>query len=106
MMSHPPINVRCFRYDPGTDPEPRFQDYEVPLEDGEMSVLDCLRYIREHLDPGLAFFVNCRLGFCQRCTLRVNGKVVLACETPVTEDMVLEPVNKDEVIRDLWCEST
>lgn len=105
-MSHPAINVSCFRYDPEADAEPRYQDYSVPLQDGQMSVHDCLNHIRENLDPSLAYFINCHLGFCQRCSLRVNGKVVLACETPAEEDMVLEPVNKDEVIRDLWCEST
>jgi fumarate reductase iron-sulfur subunit len=105
-MTHPTVSVRCFRFDPASDPEPRFQEYQVPLADGEMSVLDCLRFIREHLDPGLAYFTNCQLGFCQRCSLRVNGKVVLACETQAAGDLVLEPVNQDEVIRDLWCEST
>ncbi|RJP35400.1 MAG: hypothetical protein C4536_00885 [Actinobacteria bacterium] len=105
-MSHPTINVRCFRYDPETDPAPRFQDYRVPLVEGEMSVQDCLNHIREQLDPGLAYCMNCRLGFCQRCILKVNGKVVLACETAVEGDIVVEPVNASEVIRDLWCEST
>ena len=105
-MSHPTLTVRCFRFDPEVDPEPHFLEYQVPLTEGEMSVLDCLNHIREHLDPGLAYFVNCRLGFCQRCSLRVNGRVVLACETPAEDNMVLEPVNSGEVIRDLWCEST
>jgi fumarate reductase iron-sulfur subunit len=105
-MTHPAINVRCFRFDPVTDSEPRFQEYQVPLRDGEMSVLDCLHHIRENLDPGLAYFAGCHLGFCHRCSLRVNGKVVLACETPAEGDMVLEPVNAREVIRDLWCKST
>jgi fumarate reductase iron-sulfur subunit len=105
-VSHPTVNVRCFRYDPERDSEPRYHDYEIPLQEDEMSVQDCLNFIRENLDPSLAYFINCHLGFCQRCSLRVNGKVVLACETPVEKDMVLEPVNKEEVIRDLWCEST
>ncbi len=30
----------------------------------------------------------------------------MACETPADGDLVLEPVNADEVIRDLWCNST
>jgi succinate dehydrogenase/fumarate reductase-like Fe-S protein len=71
-----------------------------------MSVHDCLNYIRENLDPSLAYFINCQLGFCLRCNLRVNGKVVPACETRAEGDLTLEPVNADEVIRDLWCEST
>lgn len=105
-MTHPTIAVKCFRYDPESDPEPRYQEYLVPLRDGEMSVLDCLLHIRENLDPGLAFCADCHLGFCQRCALRVNGKVVMACETPAEGDMVIDPVNPGEVIRDLWCEST
>lgn len=100
------ITVTCYRYDPESGSEPRFQEYRVPLAGDDMSVHDCLEYIRSNLDPSLAYFINCRHGFCQRCSMRVNGKVVLACEAVAEGDMTLEPVNRDEVIRDLWCEST
>ena len=105
-MGDESITVRCLRFDPEVDAEPRFQEYRVPLADGDMSVHDCLEYIRNNLDPSLAYFINCRHGFCQRCHMRVNGKVVLACETRAEGDMTLEPVNADRIIRDLWCEST
>jgi succinate dehydrogenase / fumarate reductase iron-sulfur subunit len=67
-----------------------------------MSIQDCLTYIRENLDPSLAFFINCRLGFCKRCLVKVNGKSCLACLTEVEEDFLIEPVLKNKVIRDLW----
>ncbi len=100
------VKIRCFRYDPENGREPYFQEYEVPGASGGMSVQDCLDYIRENLDAGLAYFVNCKLGFCLRCNLRMNGKVVLACETLAEPEMTLEPVNRERVLRDLWCENT
>lgn len=97
------IKVNCFRFDPEKDTEPYYQIYEVPLN-GAMSVQDCLMHIRENIDPSLAFFINCRLGFCKRCLVKVNGKSCLACITEVKEDFTVEPVLKDKVIRDLWVE--
>ncbi len=97
------VKVKCFRFNPEEDEEPRYETYEVPLE-GAMSVMNCLLYIREKLDPSLAFIVNCHLGFCKRCMVRVNGKPCLACTTEVNGDIVVEPIRKDRVIRDLWCE--
>ena len=105
-MAENTIKIKCLRYDPGVDKKPRYKKYKVPLQDDDMSVHDCLEYIRNNLDPSLAYFINCRHGFCLRCSLRVNGKVVLACETRADGDMTLEPVNMDTIIRDLWCEST
>ena len=95
------IKVKCFRFDPKKDESPYYDTFEVPLI-GSMSIQDCLLYIRENLDPSLAFFVNCRLGFCRRCLVRVNGKSCLACLTDAEDDFTVEPVLKDKVIRDLW----
>ena len=97
------IKVKCFKYDSSADKAPYYETYEVPLN-GAMSVQDCLLYIRDNLDSSLAFFVNCRLGFCRRCLVRVNGKSCLACLTEVNGDFTVEPVLKDKVIRDLWSE--
>ena len=98
------IKVECFRFDPEADAEPYYQIYEVPLS-GRMSVHDCLLYVRENLDPSLAFFINCKRGVCGRCTMRINGKPGLACVVEVTGDFKVEPVKADGIIRDLWVES-
>jgi succinate dehydrogenase/fumarate reductase-like Fe-S protein len=97
------IKMKCFRYNPYNDKESYFETYEIPLN-GAMSVQDCLIYVRDNIDPSLAFFINCKLGFCRRCLVRVNGKSCLACTTEVREDFVVEPLLKEKVIRDLWCE--
>jgi len=101
-MSEKKIKVKVFRFDPRVDKEPRYQIYEVPLIDG-MTVLDVLDYIYENIDPSLAYYSHaaCRHGVCGGCTLLVNGKTCLACQTPVTGDIVVEPAVKFKVIRDL-----
>jgi len=95
------INVKCFRFDPEKDEVPYYDMFEVPIN-GTMSVQDCLEYIRENLDSSLAFFINCRLGFCRRCLIKVNGKSCLACLTEVKGDITIDPLLKDKVVRDLW----
>ena len=97
------IKVECFRFDPDNDKKPHFETFEIPLN-GAMSVQDCLVYIRENIDPSLTFFINCRLGFCRRCLVHVNGKLCLACTTEVKDDIIVEPLLKEKIIRDLWCE--
>ena len=48
------IRIECLRYDPETDKQPRWQGYDVPYQD-DMSVLQGLQYIKDHLDGSLTF---------------------------------------------------
>lgn len=95
------IKMKIQRFDPSQDKTPYFQIFEVPLEAG-MSVLDALNYIYESLDSSLAYFnhATCRRGVCVRCTLKVNGKTIVSCQTEATEDMTITPPS-GEVVRDL-----
>ena len=45
-----------------------------------------------------------RQAICAKCSVVVNGKRRLSCQTPVHGDVVLEPTRKGKVIRDLVCE--
>lgn len=101
-MSWKRVKVTVFRFDPRTDREPHYRTYEVPLADG-MTVLDVLDYIYENIDPSLAYYSHaaCRYGVCGGCTLLVNGRSCLACQTPVTGDITVEPAVKSKVVRDL-----
>ncbi len=101
-MSGKNVQVTVFRFDPSVDGKPHYQTYEVPLAEG-VSVLDVLDYIRENLDGSLAYYAHaaCRQGICRRCTLLVNGRPSLMCQTLVTGDVRLEPPPKFEVVRDL-----
>ncbi len=95
------IKVQIQRFDPSQDKAPYFQTYEVPLETG-MSVLDTLNYIYESLDSSLAYFnhATCRRGVCARCTLKVNDKTIVSCQTEASKDMTITPPS-GKIVRDL-----
>ena len=48
------IAIECLRYDPQTDDAPHYETYQVPFTD-DMSVLQGLQYIKDHLDGSLTF---------------------------------------------------
>jgi succinate dehydrogenase/fumarate reductase-like Fe-S protein len=76
--------------------------YEVPFEPGQ-SVLDGLRWVRSHLDPGLAFRYAClNANACKECMMLVDGNVAYACTTRLEpRDMRLGPLPNKKLLRDL-----
>jgi len=100
------IRINCYRTD-GPGAPGRFQEYEVPL-DRETSLQDVLLRIHASLDPTLAFYKHaaCTQGLCGECIVRLDGKAVLACTAPVRPGVELhqvEPLRREQVIRDLLC---
>ena len=70
-----------------------------------MNLLEALLRIQDEQDGTLAFRYSCRGAVCGSCALRVNGRVVLACRTPVEDllgkPVLIEPLPFFPVIRDL-----
>lgn len=103
------IAIECLRYDPQTDAAPRYQTYEVPFTD-EMSVLEGLQYIKDHLDGSLTFRWSCRMAICGSCGGMVNGVPRLSCETFLRdyypEGLRLEPLTHFPIQRDLAVDQT
>lgn len=92
--------VRVLKFDPGVDRRPRYTSHRVPYNEGA-TVLDILKYIQEHLDPGLAFRYGCEKGKCGACPVEVNGRPVFSCHEPASDRMIIRPHRKFKVIRDL-----
>ena len=95
--------LRVWRANPG---EPgHFEEFEVPFEPGQ-TVLDALRWIREHRDPGLAIRYSCiNANACKECMIQVDGKTVYACTTRLVDgEMTLEPLPNKTLIKDLVTE--
>jgi succinate dehydrogenase/fumarate reductase-like Fe-S protein len=103
-VSEKKIEVQVFRFDPAADEEPRYQSYAVPALEGR-NLLNILDYIYEHLDGTLAYrdHAACGQAICGKCTLVVNDEPVLMCQAQPTEDIVVEPLHKSRVVRDLVC---
>ncbi|HLH58067.1 MAG TPA: 2Fe-2S iron-sulfur cluster-binding protein [Streptosporangiaceae bacterium] len=69
-----------------------------------MMVLDALLAVQRDHDPALGFRFSCRVAMCGTCTVRVDGRSALACQTPLAPDVEsvhIGPVAGLPVIRDL-----
>ena len=95
----------------GTENSGSFESYEVEVSEG-MTFLSLLQKIKEEIDPSLVFRQFCRAGICGTCAININGFPKLACREQVMpyallgEEVVLEPLDKFPVIRDLAVDSS
>jgi len=98
------INFHVTRYNPETDRTPHVKVYPVPVREG-MTVLDGLHYIKDNLDPTLAWRYSCRMGICGSCGMLLNGQPSLACNTQIlhiaSTNLAVGPLPNFQIIRDL-----
>ena len=91
---------------------PRLQSYELkagPI----MRFVDLLRMINDEQDPTLTWNSSCEHGQCGTCSMKINGRPMLACELLVenaiamfgTTTFTLEPLDIAPVVRDLVIDS-
>ena len=98
------IRIEAMRYNPETDKEPSWKSYDVPFRD-DMSVLQGLQYIKDHLDGSLTFRWSCRMAICGSCGFMVNGVPQLGCHVFLRDllpgPVRVEPLANFPVLRDL-----
>jgi len=90
--------VSVNRTDPDAPSEFRIRTFHP------MTVLDALLAVQREHAPSLGFRFSCRVAMCGTCTLRVNGRSALACQTVIpegTEKIRLDPAAGFPVVRDL-----
>ncbi len=95
---HASIRVRVFRSNPDDRGEFEVQRWSP------MTVLDVLLAIQREQDASIGFRFSCRVAMCGTCTVRVDGRSVLACQSVISADTAsidISPVAGYEVIRDL-----
>ena len=97
------VELEVLRYNPETDQEPKYQRYSVPCKN-EWCILDALIYLKENLDPTLAFRWSCHMQVCGSCGMMVNGEPKLACKAMLRDYqgvIRIEPLAHFPVERDL-----
>jgi fumarate reductase iron-sulfur subunit len=96
------IKLHIYRFEPGDEAQPYLQSYEIPSVEG-MSVMQALDYIYENLDSTLAYYSHsaCTQGICGQCSVMINGKSGLLCQTLVEDSMVLSLRKGAKIIKDL-----
>jgi len=95
------VQLKVFRLNPEKAKAVSYATYEL---DGQDSLLMALRFVRDHLDPTLAFRdYHCAKGVCGSCRMRVDGKPRKACETILKagHTYLIEPLEGKPIIKDL-----
>jgi fumarate reductase (CoM/CoB) subunit B len=95
------FTILVSRYDSDHEAVPHEARYELS-HDGDLSVLDALRRIRQTYDGTLAFRESCGTGRCGSCAVEVDGKPALACQHLMSPGSHrISPLRTFPVIRDL-----
>ena len=96
---------KIYRWSPDDDENPRVDTYFVDMDDCGPMVLDALLWIKNKIDPTLAFRRSCREGVCGSCAMNIGGRNTLACthghaDTP-GKAVQIAPLPSQPVVKDL-----
>jgi succinate dehydrogenase / fumarate reductase iron-sulfur subunit len=101
-------NVKTFkvyRYDPDSGENPRYDRFELDLDETGPMVLDALIKMKSEADPSLTFRRSCREGICGSCSMNIDGRNGLACTTAIEDcvgkEVQITPLPHMDVIKDL-----
>ncbi|MFH1484808.1 MAG: 2Fe-2S iron-sulfur cluster-binding protein, partial [Chloroflexota bacterium] len=64
--------LHVFRFDPDTDKEPHFDNFQVDIKT-KMNVLEALLEIVDKHDGSLSLRYTCRGAICGSCAMYING---------------------------------
>jgi len=95
---------KIYRYDPDSGENPRYDRFEIDLDDCGPMVLDALIKIKSDQDPTLTFRRSCREGICGSCSMNMGGSNGLACTTAIEDlkgEIRITPLPHMDVIKDL-----
>jgi succinate dehydrogenase / fumarate reductase iron-sulfur subunit len=93
-----------YRYNPDSGGNPTLDRFEVDLDDCGPMVLDALIWIKNKVDPTLAFRLSCREGVCGSCAMNIDGTNWLACTRFISETenpAAIYPLPSLRIIKDL-----
>jgi len=101
------VTFKVFRFNEETDYLPYYNTYTLDVTHEEV-VLDILNRIKWDHDGSLSYRRSCRHGICGVCSIKVNGKGILACKSRLFDlvevfgnEITIEPLSTKRVIKDL-----
>ncbi|ADR34236.1 succinate dehydrogenase subunit B [Sulfuricurvum kujiense DSM 16994] len=101
------VTFKVFRFNEETDYLPYYNTYTLDVTHEEV-VLDILNRIKWDHDGSLSYRRSCRHGICGVCSIKVNGKGILACKSRLFDlvevfgnEITIEPLSTKRAIKDL-----
>jgi len=107
MGSKESITFKVFRFNAETDYLPYYKEYTLEVTHEEV-VLDILNRIKWEIDGSFSYRRSCRHGICGSCSVKVNGKAVLACKERMYDliklfgsEMTITPLSERRAVKDM-----
>jgi succinate dehydrogenase / fumarate reductase iron-sulfur subunit len=97
-------SFKIYRYDPEAGENPRYDTFELDLDQTGPMVLDALIKIKNEVDSTLTFRRSCREGICGSCSMNIDGTNTLACTKAIDDvkgEVRITPLPHMDVIKDL-----
>lgn len=101
------VTFKLFRFNKDTDYIPYYNTYVLDVTHEEV-ILDVLNRIKWDHDGSLSYRRSCRHGICGICSIKINGKPILACKARIYDlidvfgtDMTIDPLSTKRAIKDL-----
>jgi succinate dehydrogenase / fumarate reductase iron-sulfur subunit len=97
-------SFRIYRWSPDDSENPRYDRYDIDLDDCGPMVLDALIKIKSEVDSTLTFRRSCREGICGSCAMNIDGTNTLACTLAIEHvkgDVRITPLPHMSVVKDL-----
>jgi succinate dehydrogenase / fumarate reductase iron-sulfur subunit len=96
---------KVYRYDPDSGENPRYDKFEIDLDECGPMVLDALIKMKGEQDATLTFRRSCREGICGSCAMNMDGSNGLACTTAIEDckgkTVTITPLPHMDVVKDL-----
>lgn len=95
---------KVYRWSPDDEDNPRYDGFEVNLDECGPMVLDAIIHVKDKVDSTLTFRRSCREGICGSCAMNIDGRNTLACLKPINEvkgDVKITPLPHLPVVKDL-----
>lgn len=96
--------VQVYRWSPDDDKNPRYDTYDLDMDECGPMVLDALIKIKNEVDSTLTFRRSCREGICGSCSMNIDGTNTLACIKPLEDikgTIHINPLPHMSVVKDL-----
>ena len=94
--------LQIYRWNREDGSNPRIDTFNLDKKKIGPMLLDAIMYIKNNIDPSIAFRRSCREGICGSCSMNINGTNTLACLTPIDKnEFKVYPLPHMQVMKDL-----
>lgn len=101
------VTFKIFRFNSESDYLPYYKTFVLEVNHEEV-VLDILNRVKWDHDGTLSYRRSCRHGICGVCSIKINGKAILACKSRLFDliklfgtELTIEPLSTKRVVKDL-----